>query len=167
MPYTLHRVFCATPGELEPERLAFHEVVGQTNEAEGMSKGILFVPVSIVPNMVNKLLFQSVIEENVQACRYFVQVLHNTWGPPMRNFKAEYGLACRLKLDPGSLTRGVSLFFKAGDATEVDSEILQLKIVIAVARGPHRLRIWQFGRVQRALAGAVFGLVANDRALTR
>ena len=113
MTYTLHRVFCATPGGLEPERQAFHEVVGQVNETEGMPQSILLVPVSIVPNMVNKLAFQPLVEANVQACKFFVQVLHTTWGPSARNFESEYNLACRLKTDLASPMEDISLFFKA------------------------------------------------------
>src|SRR5271170_7786072 len=98
MTYKLHRVFCASPGDLEPEREAFHDVIGQVNEAEGMAKSILLVPVSIVPNMVNKLAFQPLVDANVQECTFFVQVLQNTWGPPEKNFEVEYNLARRLAI---------------------------------------------------------------------
>jgi hypothetical protein len=127
MAYVMHRVFCSTPGNLEAERQAFEEVVGQVNAAEAMAKGILFVPVSIVANVVNKMPFQSAIEANVQACKFFVQVLQDTWGTPERNFESEYKLACRLKADSSSLMEEVSLFFKAADGLPVEPGILQLK----------------------------------------
>ncbi len=136
MTYVLHRVFCSTPGDLEPERQAFHEAIGQVNEAEGVSKGHLFVPVSIVPNMVNKLTFQPIVEANVQACEFFVQVLQNTWGPPERNFEYEYNLACGPKADPGSLMEGVAVFFKKADGLQVDPEILQLKASMQMQEAP-------------------------------
>jgi hypothetical protein len=127
MTYKLHRVFCATPGNLEPERQAFHDVIGQVNEAEAMAKSILFVPVSIVPNMVNKLALQPMVEANVEWCTFFVLVLQNTWGPPGKNFEAEYNLARRLKSDPDAEMKGVSLFFKAADGLQVDPAVLQLR----------------------------------------
>src|ERR1035438_2083660 len=127
MTYALHRVFCSTPGDLEPERQAFHDVIGEVNEAEGMPRNVLFVPVSIVPLMVNKLFFQPAVDANVRECKFFVQVLQHTWGPPERNFESDYNLACRLKADPGSSMDGVALFFKAADGLEVEPGILQLK----------------------------------------
>lgn len=125
MPYTMHRIFCATPGDLEPERQAFHDVVGQVNEAEGMPRNILFVPLSIVPLMSNKLIFRTAVEDNIRQCRFFIQVLQNTWGPSTRNFEPDYNLACRLKDDPASLMEGVAMFFKA--ANEVEPGIAELK----------------------------------------
>ncbi len=127
MSYTLHRVFCATPLDLEPERQAFHEVIGQVNEAEGMPRGFLFVPVSIVPLMANKLFFQALVEANIRECKFFVQVLQNTWGPPTRNFEPDYSLACRLKDDPASQMEGVAVLFKAADGLQIEPGIQQLK----------------------------------------
>ncbi|MGA9529791.1 MAG: hypothetical protein WBS24_16890 [Terriglobales bacterium] len=127
MGYILHRTFCSTPGELELERQAFHEVVGQVNEAEGMSIGHLFVPVSIVPNMVNKLAFQPIIEANVQTCEFFVQVLRDTWGPLERNFECDYNVARRQQSEPDSPVVGVAVFFKTGEGFPVDPRIMQLR----------------------------------------
>jgi hypothetical protein len=127
MPYTMHRVFCGTPAELEDERQAFHDVLAEVNEAEGMALGILFVPVSILPNMANKVVYQPAVESNVRDCEFFVQVLLETWGPPNRNFETDYGLACRLKSDAACLMQGVAVFFKAADGREVEAGIVELK----------------------------------------
>jgi hypothetical protein len=125
--YTMHRVFCATPGDLEPERRAFYDVIGEVNEVEGMPRNILFVPVSIVPHMLNKLMFQPMVESNVRDCKFFVQVLQDTWGPPARNFEPEYHLACRLRADPSFPMAGIAVFFKAEDGPQVEPKIVQLK----------------------------------------
>jgi|SRR5882672_10303393 len=127
MSYRLLRVFCSTPGDLEDERQAFHDVMGELNESDGMPKGVLLVPISIVPKMANKTFFQGVVDENVRACRFFVQVLHNNWGPPAKNFEREYNLAWQLKADPASLMEDVALFFKVADGVEVEPVILQLR----------------------------------------
>ena len=127
MTYALHRVFCSTPGDLEPERQAFHDVIGEVNEAEGVPRNVLFVAVSIVPLMVNKLFFQPAVDANVRDCKFFVQVLQNTWGPPERNFESDYNLACRLKAEPDAPMEGVAVFFKAANGLEVEPGILQLK----------------------------------------
>jgi hypothetical protein len=125
--YTMYRVFCATPGDLEPERQAFYEVIGEVNEVEGMPRNILFVPVSIVPHMLNKLMFEPTVESNVRDCKFFVQVLQDTWGPPARNFEPEYHLARRLRTDPSFPMAGIAVFFKAPDSLPVEPKIVQLK----------------------------------------
>jgi hypothetical protein len=127
MAYAMYRVFCATPGDLEPERRAFHDVIGEINEAEAMPRNILLVPVSLLPHVTNKLSFQRSIDDNVRACTFFVQVLHNTWGPPARNFESEFKLARQLKNDGASLMAGVALFLKASDGLKLEPAVLELK----------------------------------------
>jgi hypothetical protein len=127
MAYTMHRIFCAAPAELEPERQAFLEAVSALNEAEAMPRNLQLVPVSIMPYVTNKLAFQSAMDANVRACRYFVQLLQDTWGPPERSFEAEYKMAAQLSEDPASLMKGMALFFKAADGLEVDPGIRELK----------------------------------------
>jgi len=109
MTYRLLQIFCSTPGELEEERLAFHEVVGQVNQGEGIAKGVLFAPVSILPHMANKTFFQPSVDDNVRDSKFFVQILHDTWGPPHKNFAREFEMALRSKA--GS---EIAVFLKAG-----------------------------------------------------
>lgn len=92
MPFAMYRVFCAAPG-LELERQAFHEAIGAFNEQKGMPRGVLFVPVSVPVNMTDKRVYQAAVDANVRACRFFVQVLQGTWGPPELNFEREFELA--------------------------------------------------------------------------
>jgi hypothetical protein len=127
MAYTIHRIFCAAAAELEPERQTFLDLVSALNEAEAMPRNLLLVPVSIMPYVTNKLAFQSAMGANVRECRFFVQLLQDTWGPPERNFEAEYKLAAELSGDPASLMKGVALFFKAADGLELDPGIRELK----------------------------------------
>ena len=93
MPFAMYRVFCAAPGNLEPERQAFHEAIGDFNELHGIPAGILLVPVSLPINMTDKRVYQAAIDANVRSCRYFVQVLHDTWGPAAMNFEREFAMA--------------------------------------------------------------------------
>jgi len=135
MDYITHRIFCATPGELEAERRAFEEVVGEVNEAEAMPKNILLAPLSIVPYIVNKLQVQPVVDANVASCKFFVQVLHDTWGPAIRNFEPEYALACRLKADPAAAMEGIAVFFKAVDGAQIEPAVLRLKSSLPSQQG--------------------------------
>ena len=124
MPFRMFRVFCATPGDsetgLEPERNAFHDVVGEVNEAEAMARGILFVPVSVLPQMMNFNVFGPSLDENVRACRFYVQVLQDSWGPPTRTFEPYYLLATQC-------CASVSIFFKGPNGRQVEPAVAQLK----------------------------------------
>ena len=76
--------------------------------------------------MVNTQVYRSVIAENVRACKFFVQVLHDTWGPPARNFEWKYNLARELIASPEALLEDVAVFFKETDGL-VEPKILDLK----------------------------------------
>lgn len=113
--YRMHRVFCATSWELESERRAFHDVVGEVNAAEAMKHGVLYVPVTLV-NMRDKRPFQYVVDENIRDCRYFVLALADGWGPPERDFARDYRLALSCREDPAlPMRETVFLWQKSAD----------------------------------------------------
>jgi hypothetical protein len=112
MAYQMHRVFCGTPGDLEEERQAFYEVMGELNQEEAMPRGILFVSVSMLPNAADKRAFQSAVSDNIRACRYYVMVLEDTWGPPENNYERDYALAQRCAADPELPMQDVAIIFK-------------------------------------------------------
>ena len=41
MAYVMHRIFCATPGDLEAEHDAFYQVIAEFNEKHAMPRGVL------------------------------------------------------------------------------------------------------------------------------
>ncbi len=90
--YRMHKVFCATAWELEGERRAFYDVIGQFNETEAMRHGMLYVPVSLT-NVRDKRPYQYVVEENLRDCRHYILAVRDGWGPPERNFEQDYRLA--------------------------------------------------------------------------
>jgi hypothetical protein len=120
----MYRVFCATPSDsqadLEDERNAFYDVVGELNETEGMPEGILFVPVSVLQHLTSLIAFQQAVDENVRACMFFVQLLQHTWGPPTRNFEHQYQLATQC-------CKGVSVFFKAPNGLHVEPSVADFR----------------------------------------
>ena len=95
----LHRVFCATPWELEGERRRFTELIGEFNETRALPHQVLFVPVSLI-NIGDKRPVQYVIDENIEACRHYLLVLTDSWGPEQRNFRKDYLLALQCQADP-------------------------------------------------------------------
>lgn len=125
MSYQMQRVFCATPGDLESERHIFYAVVGEVNETVGTPRGALLVPISVEARMVNKAAFQPAVDENVRACRFYVQVLADTWGPPKRNFRREWDLA-------RECCAGVAVFFKRlPPEAAVEPDVAALKTELA------------------------------------
>jgi len=138
MPYRMYRVFCATPGDLEDERQAFHKALSDVNATEAMPRGILLVSVSILPHMSNKLAYQAVVDENVRACTFYIQVLHETWGPSFRNFEREYKLAHKLRAEGGDM-KDLAVFFKAAGDREIEPAVSKFRAALAANGGPPAL----------------------------
>ncbi len=109
--YEFHRVFCATPWELEAERDFFYSVVGRFNEANAMPQGILYVPVTLM-NVRDKRPVQYVVEENIRNSRHFILLLTDDWGPLERNFEEDYLLAQECSADVNEPMREVCLLRK-------------------------------------------------------
>jgi hypothetical protein len=109
--FQMHRIFCATPWELEAERSRFHEILGCFNEERAMAKGILLVPVSLM-NIRDKRPVQYAVDDNIRECRHYVLLLQDDWGPVERNFENDYHLALECASDPSLPMRGISLVRK-------------------------------------------------------
>ena len=115
--YQMHRIFCATPWELEAERIRFHDLIGLFNETVAMPKGVLFVPVSLA-GIRDKRPMQYAVDENIRQCRHYIQVLSEppeqpeSWGPVERNFRHDYNLALECAADPALPMQSVSLIPK-------------------------------------------------------
>lgn len=109
--YQLHRVFCATPWEMEAERFLFNDLIGSFNKSSAMSKGILFVPVSL-PAMSDKRPLQYTVDDNIRQCRHYILLLAEDWGPAERNFRHDYRLALDCLADPGLPMHDVAVLMK-------------------------------------------------------
>jgi len=109
--YQMHRVFCATPWELEGERLAFYDIVGEFNEREAMQRGILFVPVAL-NNVRDKRPYQFDVENNIRACRHYILLLSEDWGPAERNFENDYHIALQCAGDPALPMQSVAVLHR-------------------------------------------------------
>jgi hypothetical protein len=110
--YAMHRIFCAAAGDLEKEREAFYEVMAEFNEAHAMPRNILFIAVALPFHTFDKRPYQAAITENIRACRYYIQVLEDTWGPPEKNFERDHALACKFAADPSLPMQDVAVLFK-------------------------------------------------------
>lgn len=109
--FQMHRIFCATPWELEAERMAFADVIGEFNEKAAMPRGLLYVPVSLA-NMVDKRPYQYTVDDNIRAARHYILVLSDGWGPEARNFRNDYRVAVKAMEDPASPMRSVAVLLR-------------------------------------------------------
>jgi hypothetical protein len=111
--FQMHRIFCANCWELEAERRAFHDIIGNFNEDVAMKDGVLYVPVSLV-NIADKRPHQFTVNENIEACRHFLLVLSGDWGPVERNFQRDYALALKCAADPALPMRETAFLLQTG-----------------------------------------------------
>ena len=77
-----------------------------------MPRGLLLVSLALPGTTVDKRPYQAAVGENIRSCRYYVQILEDTWGPPERNFERDYTLALRCLDDPAMPMQDVAVFFK-------------------------------------------------------
>ncbi len=109
--YRMHRIFFATPWELEAERLRFYKVLGAFNETSAMPQGILFVPVTLL-NVRDKRPVQYEVDDNIRHCGYYILALSEDWGPVERNFKNDYHLALQCAAEPALPMQSVAILAK-------------------------------------------------------
>lgn len=109
--FRMHRIFCATPWELEDERNRFHDLISNFNETAAMPLGVLYVPVTLF-NIRDKRPMQYAIDENIRDCRHYILVLSGEWGPVERNFRTDYDLALQCVADPTLPMQSVAVLSK-------------------------------------------------------
>ena len=110
--YRFHQIFCATAWELEGERRAFYDLVGEVNEADSMPRGALYVPVSLT-NVQDKRPLQYTVDENIRACSYYLLAIAGDWGSKERNFERDYRLALSCRADPSLPMRETAILLQA------------------------------------------------------
>jgi hypothetical protein len=117
--WQMHRVFCATSFELEAERSAFHDLIGEFNESDAMPKGVLYVPVSLA-RMRDKRVFQHEVDENIRSSRHYLLAVTEDWGPPERNFRKDFKLAEACSADPALPMREIAVLRRKPDGVPLD-----------------------------------------------
>jgi hypothetical protein len=128
MSYNMHRIFCAAAGDLERERAAFYDVMGDFNAAHAMPRNVLFIAVALPDRTYDKRPFQAAVSENIRSCRYYIQVVEDTWGPPEKNFERDHAVACQCVADPGLPMQEIAVLFKKPLMPhQVEPGILDLK----------------------------------------
>jgi len=116
----LYKVFIATPGGLEEERRAFAKTLEMYNLAEAMHRQAMFLPVGWEDTLGGVGRPQSLINQDLDRCDYFVMVLSDRWGTPpggdhlnyTSGTEEEYRLAMEYVGDAKHPLAEVVVFFK-------------------------------------------------------
>jgi hypothetical protein len=111
--FKIYRIFCATPPDLEAERLEYESSVAQFVEQVSMPDAVLFAPASLRPPIV-AANYQATLESNIRTCEFFIQVFGEQCPDPVFQRLVEYAADCAG--DPSMDTRGVCVFFRNHDA---------------------------------------------------
>jgi len=84
-----YKIFIASPSGLEEERKAFAALIEEYNKDEAMHREVIFQAVGWEETLSGMGRPQSLINEELRKCDYFVLLLHDRWGSfPGKNDKA-------------------------------------------------------------------------------
>jgi hypothetical protein len=81
---TQYRVFIASPGGLDGERVCFKDKLGKYTALNAEHRGVLFQPVGWEDTLGGVGRPQALINEDLKQCDYAVFVFHDRWGFPCR-----------------------------------------------------------------------------------
>ena len=138
-----YRVFIASPAGLDKEREGFRDTLRDYNEMDAVERGVLFSPVGWEETLGGIGRPQSIINDEVISCDYFIMVLWDRWGSsPHMNGKGkyssgteeEYHIALECLADKKTPMRQIVVFFKAVDERMLSDPGEQLKKVLEFKR---------------------------------
>jgi len=122
--FDTYRVFISTPGDLELDRQACHDVLAEVNETTAMPAKILLVSVGLREDD-QIVSHRSIVSDNVRWSTYFIQIFHDDWGP-RDLFRKLFLLAAECRDDAAMPMRDVVICLK--DAPhETNPEILAFR----------------------------------------
>ena len=132
------KVFIASPGGLDKERLTFKESIEAHNMADGFARGLIYSPVGweIVLRGVGRP--QEIINDQVGECDYFILILWDRWGTPpdtegkfTSGTEEEYQVALSCYNDASHPLKEIIVLFKAVDPRQLSDPGEQLSKVLA------------------------------------
>jgi tetratricopeptide (TPR) repeat protein len=142
VPHTLtsYRVFFASPGGLVPERQAFRDAINTYNEMDAIQRGVMFIPVGWEQTLPGMGRPQSLINEDLKDCDYFVLILWDRWGSPSGDdaytsaTSEEYAIARDCWKNSDHCLREIAAFFKAPEPRQLSDPGEQLRHVLDFKR---------------------------------
>ncbi len=136
---TGYRIFIATPGGLQEQRKAFRKVISDYNECEAIHRVAHFIPVGWEITLGGIGRPQSLINEDIRKCDFFVLMLWDRWGSPpdasgtgrfTSGTEEEYHIALECMRDQNRPMRQIVVFFKSVDPRQLTDPGDQLKKVL-------------------------------------
>jgi tetratricopeptide (TPR) repeat protein len=135
---TEYRVFIASPGGLQEERQRFRDALIEYNASDALPRGVVFTPVGWEDTLGGIGRPQSLINEELRECDFFVLVLWDRWGTPpgyaegryTSGTEEEFAIAHKALLDDGAPMQKIVAFFKAVDPKQLSDPGFQLSKVL-------------------------------------
>ena len=133
-----YKIFIASPGGLEKEREGFKQVIGDYNDSDANPRGVTFLPVGWELTFPGIGRPQSLINEDLRDCDYFVLILWDRWGtPPTKSLSGyssgteeEFEEALKCIGDPTFPMKKLVVFFRAVDERKLSDPGEQLRKVL-------------------------------------
>jgi hypothetical protein len=134
-----YRIFFASPGGIEKERLAFQDIINEYNQLESNHRGIQFVPVGWEDTLPGFGRPQSKINGDIQTCDYFLLMFWDRWGTPpdiaenspyTSGTEEEYYVARVCYDNPRHSLREIAVFFKGIDPAQLNDPGPELEKVL-------------------------------------
>jgi hypothetical protein len=91
--FTIYRILCSTPPDLEPERLAFEACNAQFAEKVAMPRGVLFAAASLQPQFLPDRQ-AAAVADNIRMCEFFLQIFGEREPHPAYLSFVDLALAC-------------------------------------------------------------------------
>jgi hypothetical protein len=107
--FTMHRVLCSTPPELESARLVFEQQLSDFAEQVTMPAGILF-PSASFRQEFNVSVLRYAVESNIRMVEFFLQIFGGSMPDPVFQGFINLSLAC--VADPAIPLRQATVLFK-------------------------------------------------------
>jgi tetratricopeptide (TPR) repeat protein len=133
-------VFVASPGGLVPERQAFRDAINAYNEMDAISRGVMFIPVGWEQTLPGMGRPQSLINEDLRDCDYFVLILWDRWGSSSGDAaytsatSEEYAIARECWNNSEHCLVEIAAFFKAAEPRQMSDPGEQLRNVLDFKR---------------------------------
>ena len=133
------RIFMASPNGLAEERQAFRNTLVEYNRMDARERGVSFWPIGWEDALGGVGRPQSIINDDIRTCDYFVMVLWDRWGsrpdkPGEGKWSSateeEYHIAVECLDDAKMPMKDIVVFFKAVDAGKLSDPGPQLQRVL-------------------------------------
>lgn len=144
-----YRIFFASPGGLQKERLAFRDIITEYNQLESSQRGIHFVAVGWEDTQPGVGRPQAKINEEIRTSDYFLLMFWDRWGTPpdgavnsqyTSGTEEEYYVAKGCFDDPQHCLREIAVFFKGVSPAQLNDPGPEL---VEVLRFRRKLETWR------------------------